>query len=284
VTETGTYTDLPTDVRVSELVQFSAESAWRLKETMCAKSDHADIVPLIDFYKDGNLVLTLIPDNVSRDKALACAVFASVPVRPDVMALSLDAHVTQTLVNPTTGKPWGPGEMQGLCDNEGACATGLLTDCIFTQAVFADGHTEQVQRRYTGHEKAGGLTWQEPDHMVEGSGTGHAEGLVTDVVRRAMEQAQAEDNPMTEAEKMADEKGVGTDLSAEEKYWVGVISAAQMCVLTGAASMCVFNPPTQEIRDRCERGMSPEVIQELREGPLGLVAMLLRMKYGLDDA
>jgi hypothetical protein len=271
---------MPTDVRVHDLVEFSAREAARLKESGCAREEHFDIVPFLQFFKDGDLIGTFFARQIDRDQALAAIQMVTPLVGADLVCATLDAHVTQSMVNPATGKPWGPHEMQNACDDEGACATGLLTDCLATMGVFRDGHVEQVNHRYTGHETIGTLKWQDPDYMVESAeGKANLSGLVVDTMKHAMTQAHSAERFTRTAEMLAKAKEVG--IPPLEAYWHEVIVAAKIVLLTGACAAALLNPPNEEMRDLCATHLNEEELDKAAQGPLGIMAQLLRVQYNI---
>lgn len=273
------HPDLPTDVRVHDLVWESAHEAAKLKEIGCARADHHDIVPFLQFFKDGNLIGTFFPDQIDRDKALAAICIITPLVGADLVCATLDAHVTTSMINPATGEKWGPGEMQAACDTEGACAVGLLTDCLATMGVFRDGHVEQVNHRYTGHEVKGNLKWMDPDCMVENGEQQHLSGLVVDTMKQAMEHAHSADRFNLNATMLAKAKEMG--IPPLEAYWHEVIVGAKIAMLTGAISAALLNPPDEDMRKLCETHLNEAELERARNSHLGVMAMMLRVQYGL---
>lgn len=265
--------DMPTSVGVEihPHLQQSADHSWHRKEAGCAEEDHFDIVPQVDFYKDGELICSALAPHISRDHALAIARILTGPTKADVVVMSVDAHVTNSQLNPKTGQPWGPGEMQAACDDDGACAVGLLQDCIHTVAVFRDGTTQGIQRRYSGHETKGAMKWEEPDAMPRGANLG---GMVTDVLLEAM----SFDYSGVEADM---EKGrVEEGLSVEEAYWLSACAGVQLVILSGAAgAVGVFAPP--EYESILQGTLSQQVLQTMEASPMGPLAKLLAIKYGI---
>lgn len=283
IDDSESWRDLPTDVRVHDAVRQASDAACSMKEGGCEKEDHYDICPTIEFYKDGRPVLMLVARGVSRDNALAAARIAAGPTKPDVICATLDAHVTQSMTNPATGKPWAPGEMQGACDDDGACATGLLTDCLCTMAVFRDGHQEMLQRRYRGHETKGNLVWLgNGEEMVSGAKEQHVTGYVNAHLAQSMEFAWSTTGLLAGAEddlkRMAAEEG----LSEHMQYWHSVCAGAKLALLSGAAVGAIVMAPDAEVQAMVNETMNQDALNEAREGMLGFMATMLAIRLGVE--
>jgi hypothetical protein len=102
-------------------------------------SSNDDISPFVRIYRDGEAVVTAACRDVNVDEALEFAVLAMPAFDADAVTLAVDAHYTKSALNPTTGRPWGPHEMQNLCDKLGYCETGLITDAISIQRYERSG-------------------------------------------------------------------------------------------------------------------------------------------------
>lgn len=268
MTEATTTTGRPNGahVRVQPVLLQDAERVWGMKEDGCKEQDHFDIAPQVSFYRGDNLVLSVYCGK-GRDGALAVMRLGTKPTKADAAIIHMDAHTTESPINPVTGKPWGPGEMQGLCDNEGACSTGLLTDVVVSQAIYGDGHIEMLLRKYRGHEVAGGLVWSDAEHMVEG-GTLLAGGLVADTMREAMRD-DTFDKHFADAAS-----GMPEDL----RTWFGITAAVKCMIGLGVIHGAVFGTQSEETRVFTQEWMSPEAVQEWLSGPMGFMLQLLAMK------
>lgn len=265
----------PTDVsKVHPILRQDAASIWGLKEGGCKKADHYDIQPQVSFFDgDGRLIVSVVA-NQGRDGALAIARIGTAMTEADVVVLHMDAHVTQSPVNPVTDKPWGPHEMQNLCDHEGACSTGLLTDCIVSQAIFrSDNHVEMVMRKYHGHEKAGGLHWATDTDVLIEDGNARSEGLIPDVLREAMAD--------TTFAEMAATVPPPEGASEAVARWHRICAALKMMIGLNAVIAVIPNPPS-EAQEVVAETLSQEATERFLSGPLGTLLAMLRMKWGLE--
>lgn len=268
--------DPTTDVRVHPLVLLDAERIWHMKTERCKDVDHWDMSPQITFIKDDEVVATLFGQG-GRNEALACIKIGAQPIQADISIVHLDAHSTSSLINPATGEKWKEGEMQKACDNDDACATGVLTDCIMTMAVFQDGHIESIERKYTGHEKAGQMIWQEPIHMVEDGKDLRMEGIIADEMRVAVDKT----SPGSDFASHLTGLAKTFDVPVEHAYWHSVSLATKCMAGIGAISAAMLAPPNQKTRDIVDDEISPESMENFMKGDMGLVLALLRGKWGL---
>lgn len=149
---------------------------------------HFDIPPYLVGFRgpDGRagLLIEVVCGEVDREQGLD-AVFSLAAMECVAVAATYDAHVTTVMINPRTGKPWERDEMQGLCDGEGACDTGLLTDCLTTTAVFADGEVAGFNHSYHFHEAKREVGWVDEGKGL-GSDGGVLQGYIVDNMRHLM--------------------------------------------------------------------------------------------------
>jgi hypothetical protein len=266
------------NVRCQPTVIEAAGRAKELKSIGCADKDHYEIVPVVEIYKDGNHILTAMPPVLDKNRALAIADICAGPIQPDLIVMTTDAHTTNVPINPATGRPWGPGEMQNACDTDGACSTGLLIDCLLTSAVFGDLHHEMLQQKYTGHEKAGGIQWHEPEHLRSGdelTPTGYLVDRLTDAMKHARDGMSPAIT--TVLDKAAKDDGIDSGSA----FWHGVVSSAAISMMAQAAmSVMIYAPP--EYMHIVERGLSDDAIRAMFDSPLGQLQPLLAQRFGYD--
>ena len=155
-----------------------------------------DVCPTIHVYRAEpfELEILAVAPEINRDAALWAATILGSMVQPDFITMMADAHTTGTMINPATGKQWGPGEMQAACDTEGACSVGLLDDCLMFHTVWPDGRARMETRVYTVTKGTGvggsTITWRgtAPDSVLDSADTkGNLDGLITDALRQALQ-------------------------------------------------------------------------------------------------
>lgn len=147
-----------------------------------------DIQPLIEVWRDGEPILFIMCPNVDRDEGLDAAYYSIRGLAADRIVMMLDAHVTKNMTNPKTGEPWGPGEMQAACDDDGACDIGLITDCLVVNDVSRDGNFTMHTLPYHVNKDAKEVHWQqegEHERTMKEDDESKLEGLIPSVLRDA---------------------------------------------------------------------------------------------------
>jgi hypothetical protein len=153
------------------------------------EGDPGDICPAVLFERDGVFVAATTAPVVDRDMGLMAAQIGIPGFAADSVVWAADAHVTNTQINPATGEKWGPNEMQNACDNEGACAVGILRDCIL--AVHVDrvlGTRGFRSLTYEVDKAARKVKWTEnPDDPLttDFAKAGKADGFISDQILAA---------------------------------------------------------------------------------------------------
>jgi hypothetical protein len=187
---------------VLDVAELGCLIAGDWKESMVRKEPKYDIPPMIEAWR-GDHLLSLMVQDVDRDEGLkafglVCA------MQPSVVTFTTDTHQTQSPTNPKTGERWKEHEMQNLCDNEGACDTGVLIDALMSVAMTPDGHAAMWTSPYHIHEADRKVMWApheglhfEEEPVVWEAGKegvaaisgGEIQGLVADRMRQAFSRA-----------------------------------------------------------------------------------------------
>lgn len=154
-----------------DIVPFVVE-AWRHGQ------DFADWTVMIC---DGN------PDVQQRDSMLMAGNVMARVTGCDYLLLSYDTHATTLAVNPNTGQPWGPGEMQKMCDDEGFCDTGQMRDNLVITVIRRSD--QKIHNHFIPyHFHKGGLMFFEEtdlDEWVDDEKHRHG-GRIPDALRAIM--------------------------------------------------------------------------------------------------
>lgn len=124
-----------------------------------------------------------------RDCGLYAARLMASVTNCDYILFSFDTHMSQHQNNPTTGKPWAPGEMQRMCDEEGYCDTGNIRDNLAVAIVRrSDAKIYFASIPYHFHK--GEVMYFDPSPpMSEWDGLGEGgvmKGTIPDGLREAM--------------------------------------------------------------------------------------------------
>lgn len=158
-----------------------ARSAVRAAKNKCVKEmrdgDPGDITPYIFFERAGQLVAACKAPVISRDVGIDIARIGICGFAADAVIWTADAHFTHSPINPATGEKWAEGEMQKACDEEGACAVGLLQDAIMLiRQERIGGVTHYQQYPYDVDKTSRQVEWLEEAR----SGKGTDEALATE--------------------------------------------------------------------------------------------------------
>lgn len=133
------------------------------------------------------VVVTNNGEHHPRDCALTAARVMARTVEPDYLVFSVDTHMTSLLDNPKTGQPWGPGEMQAMCDEEGFCETGQMCDNL---AVAIIRRTDQkiAMHSIPYHFHKGTVMYYDTDVISEWDENfpRHLQGRIPDSLRESM--------------------------------------------------------------------------------------------------
>jgi hypothetical protein len=115
----------------------------------------------------------------------------------DYLLFSFDTHMSSEPLNPTTGKPWGPGEMQRMCDAEGYCETGNIRDNLVVCVIRrSDGKLRFESIPYHFHKPNGvdseimfwdnHLMTEWPEEIESADMQGQMMGMIPDKLRAAI--------------------------------------------------------------------------------------------------
>lgn len=142
--------------------------------------ENDDLVPSVDVFRNERFLAGILAPQIDRDLALAAANIAIPGFNAEAVIVTLDAHLTQNVTHNDKGESvWTAGprkghvvrqhEMQTMCDEEGACEIGLITDCLIVMRVDREGVVEQGMLPYHVHKTARTVAWQEhaPDGKAE---------------------------------------------------------------------------------------------------------------------
>jgi hypothetical protein len=233
------------------LLAAIAAAAISAKEKLVAEaevSDIDDLAPLIQIQRAGSVVATAFCDRVNRDDALEFTLNAVPLYAADAVTLVLDTHYTASSLNPVTGKEWGPGEMQGLCDTLGYCEKGLLTDALYATCFERDGRWHSGLFPYHAHHsepgKPGRMSWStDPAQQIYLAGGGTSElqlgGFVADTVTEAFSHACVD-------HAAAIENGALHGISADQVRFVADCSATRTLLGFGQGRWSVALPAISE--------------------------------------
>lgn len=198
--------------RAEDELELFVHKVTALKQSRVSEAEvghNDDIGPVLEFFRGGEMVCTVFCTQVNRDHGLEAAYQLAPALEADAVTMAVDAHYTNRMNDPRTGKPWEPHSMQNFCNEEGACDLGLITDCIYSMKAHRDGTFLWSNRPYHVHHASedapGEVVWIDEIHegktmprfgghdsttMAAGQGMS---GLVPDALFEALNQPSLEE-------------------------------------------------------------------------------------------
>lgn len=140
------------------------EIGKKIKERFLPFTERGDIPPIVLVEKDDKLIAMIIAPQVDKYLGLSAVRFANLYFQPDSVTMYVDAHMSQLdgLKNASKEEAmeemtrrFPPGSMQKMCDEEGACATGIIVDCIICHVIDKAGNVKMSSTPYDYHGAEG---------------------------------------------------------------------------------------------------------------------------------
>lgn len=130
-------------LRMIDTGEFAPLADWAkaqkdTKVTSAHPTEPGDIEPRVTWHRGEELVAIGFADQVDRDRGLQMAIIGIVGFGADRVEMIFDTHISDQRFEEHYGRLPDPGELQRLCDNEGACEIGLTTDAIFCAVAWRD--------------------------------------------------------------------------------------------------------------------------------------------------
>lgn len=148
------------------------QKAWAVEQT-----DRGDIPPTLIVERDGNVQAIVVAPEINKYMGLQAASMCKLGFDPDALTMVMDAHVhsgkvkegqTPEEAQEEFRKKYPKG-MQHACDEDGACATGDITDCLICHRITRDGSFSLVTLPYSYHGKDGPpFKWLDDDPRYKG--------------------------------------------------------------------------------------------------------------------
>lgn len=164
-------------------------------------TDRGDITPTVIVEKDGEVLAVVSAPDVDKHQGLFGANMCRLGFDPDHLTILLDAHIRKA--EPKEGMTEEeyldeyhkkfPKGMQHACDNDGACATDEISDCLICHRIDRAGNIEMVILPYAYHGKDGPeFRWVENDKYKpevfknDGDGANGLKGLIPEALQEIM--------------------------------------------------------------------------------------------------
>lgn len=244
---------------LSAALDHAVREARRLKEAHVRDTHDparraTDIAPVVLGWRGSQPVVLLAPARVNRDDALHATRLAAIGFGCDVLSVTTEGWVpANSKRNPTTGKPWGPGEMQRAVEEEGALEAGWITEALTTNVVNRAGDVlgallpYRVDRRVS----ALGITsydleWAQQPALSPKNGWG---GLVVDYLVEFMNEPPV-DALMAQAGLPSGESYGMSDEEARAHIDCAVVKTLRRSGFDGAVMLLADSPVRASVIDR----------------------------------
>jgi len=194
-----------------------------------------DMNPMVVVERDEKVLAVVIANRLDKHEGLNIALMCRRGFAPDAITLICDAHIAKgEKEDKNFLERWSkPGSMQKACDEEGACKTHEITDCMICTRI-ENGKIRHFVLPYFYDEKyQGSFHWldEEIADMNEDDPDVKLSGTIPDTLRKIMAEQTVLEIPemKKEAEKL--------ELSRERVLYHG--GRAIMSVLSLQGHMCM---------------------------------------------
>ena len=168
-------------------------------------TERGDLTPTVFAERNGEIVCAVVAPQVDKELGYKAAAMLRRGMNADVITMIFDAHMSHGKAGESEEeftKKWKPGEMQRMCDEEGACETGLIADTLICHRIGEDKKIKMANIPYSYHGKGSKFRWlNDPqgyheyclDENVEGVSIS---GNVPRVLRQIMDLSSLLDDPL----------------------------------------------------------------------------------------
>lgn len=178
----------PVKIGMENWVDFVRQhKMWFVENT-----DRGDIQPTVIVERDGEVLAIAMADEVDKYKGLQAAQILHAGFDPDALIVFFDAHVAKAKPGETEEefkKRIPPGTMQKMCDEEGACDLGLITDCLICHRIDRDLNLDFTILPYSYHGKGTTFQWKDDDFLLAAPpGETKQKGLIPEALLQIMQE------------------------------------------------------------------------------------------------
>lgn len=139
------------------------------KDLFVKGTERGDIPPMVIPERNGEILAVVFAPEIDKELGYQAASMCNAGFSPDFLTVVFDSHVSsQSKVEGQTleeaekefAKKFPPGSMQKMCDEEGACDLGVITDCLSCFKINKNGDVIFATLPYSYHGKADGRPFQ----------------------------------------------------------------------------------------------------------------------------
>jgi hypothetical protein len=168
---------------IKQIIETCKES----KKIWCDITERGDMPPYLIIEKDGIQVASIFAPQIDKMLALKAAHMCRVAIGINGIALCCDSHMASMKAGDE--KNWKPGEMQRMCDEEGACEAGLISDCLSIVTLDRKDKLCLASIPYSYHGKGTKFSWAEDkNYIMNEDGENRIEGNIPYALRKIMEE------------------------------------------------------------------------------------------------
>ncbi len=166
---------------MQEALDLAVLVAKDAKDKLARKRDN-NLSTMLVAYRGEEPVAHIFPEQqVNRDEMLKCALLAVRGFSADMLALIFETWQATDLINPVTGKRWGPREMQDAADNHDGVAKGWITDALMVSVYNRAGDATSTILPYRISNKV--VVWSKPMEAATALG-GYVHNALLQIMRK----------------------------------------------------------------------------------------------------
>jgi hypothetical protein len=189
------------DMPIAEGLEGLVELAKYCKMWWVENDNRGDVPPVVLPVKNKQILAAIFAPKVDKQYGLHAASILRVGLDADAIYLIMDAHMRSMKPEDEKEflKKYRHGDMQRACDEEGACETGLITDCLMAQVIDSDLRIKMANIPYSYHGKGTTFQWKDKDTVVfdERKAGCSLSGNVPNALRQIMQQ-----KPLSETDEL----------------------------------------------------------------------------------
>ncbi len=230
-------------MKLDEVLDLAVAEARRVKEHVCRKRP-SDIKAMVDVLRGDELIAAVVVGQHERDEILRVFRGCAIGFDADTLALTHESYASATRlpadldhlteqdeediersrINPLTGQPWGPGEMQEAAIHHGGLEKGWVHEVLSISCANRAGDiaVTMLPYRYASRH----VVWGERLDMPAGM---RAEGTMPEAMVEAMNTPSlgaALPYPPTESPRAQRDVWIAEAMMQQLPCWVGLYSAA----------------------------------------------------------
>jgi hypothetical protein len=194
------------DEKMKTLLEANKDSLDRIKrtkDTWVKIDERGDIPPVVIVEKNGEDLCTVFAPQVDKMMGLRAAQVLRQGFDPDYMTVMFDAHYAQGKKDESEeefAERFPAGSMQKMCDEENACAVGLITDCIISARVGRNGKLLMINLPYSYHGKGSDFIWYDDKATISDENDPESEATFSGHIPSALKSIMAEKSLLESSE------------------------------------------------------------------------------------